>query len=82
MQIEPIHLWRWFEWELQVDDWINLHDNFVITISTRAHSMNYLCVHVKNKQRAQQRLSAREHFYIDRFKGYKVILYRWQVVEM
>ena len=28
----------------------------------------------KSKQRAQYRLSAREHFYIDQFKGYKAKL--------
>ena len=38
---------------------------------------------MKTVQRAQQHLSAREHFYIDWFKGYKAYYYIaiWQVVE-
>ena len=43
MQIEPIHLRRWFECELEVD-WINLRDNFVTIISTQAHSIRLMLV--------------------------------------
>ena len=36
------------------------------------------CVH-ETEQRAQQRLSPRERFYIDRFKG--MCIYKLQIVE-
>ena len=34
---------------------------------------------VKTQQKARQHLYVREHFNINQFKGYKVILYRWWV---
>ena len=40
------------------------------------------CECVKTEQRVQQRPSDRERFYINRFKGYKAMLYRWCVVVM
>ena len=52
-----------------------LDDNFV-TIHYTHESIPRL-VYVQTKQRAQQHLSTREHFYIDWFKGYKMILYIW-----
>ena len=64
--IEPIHLWRWFECELQVE-WISLHYNF-ISIHWHASPFSLACT-IKNRQRAQQLLPTRESLPIS-----------WQVV--